>query len=185
VLILSLMMFWWTPTPRYWYTPEQIVQLLKATPIEREVDKALGAPTARAPGLARERELGPGSLLVFTDRYSGFPSLFWNRDFSSRVLYLRSGPDFLGRAARAGATWIFLNERDPIITFARAPGSGWQEIGQLNWINGGITFRRLPGGPRPVPAPPKAPPAPPPPPPAIKPASPPPPPKVWRVRPAL
>jgi hypothetical protein len=157
VLLMSIMMFWWTPPPRWWFTPSQLVTLAKASPVEREVDRDLGAPTVRGPGLARERELGPGTLLVFSDRYSGYPSIFWNREFSNRILYLRMGPDFLARAARAGATWIFVLEPG-IQAQARAPGSGWEEVGPLNGINGGgLAFRRVP-----VTAPPKAPPPPPP-----------------------
>jgi hypothetical protein len=179
VLLMSIMMFWWTPPPRWWFTPEQLLKLAQVSPVEREVDRALGAPTVREPGLARERELGPGTLLVFSDRYSGFPSIFWNRSFSNRVLYLRMGPDFLARAARAGASWIFVLEPG-IIAQARAPGSGWQEVGPLNGINGGgLAFRRIPvTAPPKTPAPPaKAPPAPPilgpVPPPTLGPAPPP------------
>jgi hypothetical protein len=161
VLIMSIMMFWWTPVPRWWYTPEQLLKLAKATAVEREVDRDLGAPTMRVPGLARERELGPGSLLVFSDRYSGYPSIFWNRWFSNRVLYLRMGPDLLARATRAGASWIFVAEPG-IIAQARAPRSGWQEVGPLNGLNGGgLAFRRVPVPPLPnvPPAPPKVAPA--------------------------
>jgi hypothetical protein len=170
-LIMSMMMFWWTPEPRWWYTPAQLVKLAKASPIEREVDRDLGAPTWRIAGLARERELGPGSLLVFNERYSGFPSIFWNRSFSNRIAYLRLGPDFLARAMRAGATWVYLNDAGSIGQ-ARVPGSGWQEVGPLNGINGGgLVFRRIP-----VVAPPKVPPPPSRPPP---PRAPPPPPKPF------
>jgi len=173
VLIMSIMIIWWTPTPRWWYTPAQLLKLAEASPAEREVDPDLGAPTVRATGLARERELGPGKLLVFSDRYCGFPSIFWNRDFTSRIQYLRTAPDFLTRAARAGATWIHVLE-PATIAQARAPGSGWQELGPINNINHGCTvFRRVPAPP----APPKAPPAPPPKaPPAPPPAAPAPPP---------
>ena len=157
VLVTSLMMFWWTPAPRWWYTPEQLAKLAKASPVEREVDNTLGAPTLRPAGLAREHELGPGSLLAFYERYSGFPSLFWNRRFSNRVIYLRGGPDFLVRAARAGATWVYLNDGGTI-NQARVPGLGWQEVGPLNAINGGgVVFRRVPvtGPPRVPPSPPQ------------------------------
>ncbi len=153
VLVMSIMMFWWTPPPRWWYTPEQLLKLASASPVEREVDSDLGAPTLRAAGLARERELGPGKLLVFGDRYNGFPSIFWNRDFTSRIAYVRTGPDYLTRAAKAGATWTYVLEPG-LIGLARAPGSGWQEVGPLNAINGGgLIFRRVP-----VTALPKAPP---------------------------
>jgi hypothetical protein len=161
-LIMSMMMIWWTPVPRWWYTPEQLVKLAKASPVEREVDRDLGAPTMRLAGLARERELGPGKLLVFNERYSGFPSIFWNRSFTSRIAYVRGGPDFLGRAARAGATWVYVND-GVNINLARAAGSGWQEVGPLNGINGGgLVFRRVPVTALPKASPPPpAPPAPP------------------------
>lgn len=144
VLVTSLMMFWWTPPPRWWYTPAQLATLAQASEVEREVASDLGAPTLRAVGLARERELGPGTVLVFNDRYGAFPSIFWNRSFTNRVEYLRSGPDFLARAARAGATWVYVGEPG-VAAQARVPGSGWQEVGPLNAINGGGTvFRRVP-----------------------------------------
>jgi hypothetical protein len=144
VLVTSLMMFWWTPPPRWWYTPDQLARAAHASPVEREVDNDLGAPTTRATGLARERELEAGTVLVFTDRYGGFPSILWNRHFSNRVLYLRTGADLLERARQAGATWLFLHDNDPSVVTARQPGSGWQEVGKLNPINGGLAFRRVP-----------------------------------------
>src|SRR6185369_12239900 len=120
----SVMMFWWTPAPRWWFTPEQLVALAQASPTAREVDHTLGAPTVVAAGLAREKELGPGTLLVFNEHYSGFPSLFWNSHFSNRVVYMHGGGDFLARAAKAGAKWVFLNDRDPLVGQARRPDSG-------------------------------------------------------------
>lgn len=175
VLVTSLMMFWWTPAPRWWYTPAQLAKLAQASEVEREVASDLGAPTLRASGLARERELGPGTLLVFNDRYSAFPSIFWNRQFTNRIEYLHSGPDFLARAARAGATWVYTAE-PAVAVQARVPGSGWQEVGPLNAINGGGTvFRRVP-----VVVPVKAPP---PRPPIVRPTAVPPPPVVYGPEP--
>jgi hypothetical protein len=157
VLVTSLMMFWWTPTTiRWWFTPEQLVKLAAAKPIEREVSRELGAPTLLDVGLAREKELKPGTLLVFNEQYSGYPSLFWNNTYSNRIQFMKSGSDFLTRAARAGATWVFLSDHDSALAQARAAGSGWQEVGVLNPINGGRAFRHVV-----VPPPPKAPPLPP------------------------
>lgn len=144
VLITSLMMFWWTPEPSYYTSPRRLAALMKASPLEREVDRDLGAPTIKEVGLAREKELKAGTLLVFNDHYAGYPSLFWNEHFSNRVKYIRaSGSAFLDRAAKEGATWVFLAATDPTLSTARAPGSGWQEIGELNpWIPG-FAFRRV------------------------------------------
>jgi hypothetical protein len=154
VLVTSLMMFWWTPVQRRWFfTPERLVRLIKATPLERELSRELGAPTVLTTAQAREKELTAGKLLVFNDQYEGFPSLFWNNHFSNRVMYLKGGPDFLTRAAGAGATWIFLDDRDAQARVARTPNSGWQEVGVLNAIKGGSAFRRIPVLPTPPTAP--------------------------------
>jgi hypothetical protein len=148
VLVTSLMMFYWAPPPHYWITPDRLLTLTRTPPVEREVNNLLGAPTVLAAGLAREKELTAGSLLVFNDMYGGFPSLFWNTRFSNRVQYLKSGPDFLTRAAGVNATWIFVDDRDSVLLkAARAPGSGWQEVGVLNVNRGGSAFRRAPMGP--------------------------------------
>lgn len=154
VLLTSVMMFWWTPLQRRWFfTPDRLVKLIETPPLERELSHELGAPTILATAEARERELKPGTLLVFNEQYEGFPSLFWNNTFSNRVLYMKSGADFLVRAAKAGATWVFLDDRDPQAKVARTPGSGWQEVGVLNAIRGGSAYRRLPVVPgQPAPA---------------------------------
>ncbi|HEX3698187.1 MAG TPA: hypothetical protein VH374_22640 [Polyangia bacterium] len=145
VLVTSLMMFWWTPVQRRWFfTPERLVRLIEASPLERELSRELGAPTVLTTAQVREKELTKGKLLVFNEQYDGFPSLFWNNTFSNRVQYLHGGPDFLTRAAAAGATWVFLDDRDQQAKVARAPGSGWQEVGVLNAIKGGSAYRRVP-----------------------------------------
>ena len=171
VLITSLMMIWWQPEPRYWAAPSRLVALAHRPPLERELDRDLGAPTELSVGLARENELTAGKLLVFDEHYAGFPSLFWNNTYSNRVRYLPGGPSFLARAAQAGATWILLTPGDSQMSAARAPGSGWQEVGQLNPI-ARVAFRRvavpLPVAP-PVPAPPPVAAPIPPPPPVVKP----------------
>lgn len=155
VLVTSLMMFWWTPLSRRWFfTPSRLVQLMKTPPLEREINRDLGAPTVFATAQGREKELTAGKLLVFNEHFGSFPSLFWNNTFSNRVQFIKDGSDFLTRAAQAGATWIFMEDTDAHIGAARAPASGWQEVGVLNAIRGGRAFRRIPIPPsRPKPRP--------------------------------
>jgi len=145
VVVTSLMMFWWQPEPRYYMSPTRLIALASRPAIERELDPSVGAPTSLAAGLAREQELTAGKLLVFDEHYSGYPSLFWNNTYSNRVRFMSGGPGFLARAAQAGATWIFLAPQDPQLAAARAPGSGWQEVGELNPIIPGFAFRRVAG----------------------------------------
>jgi hypothetical protein len=151
VLLTSIMMFWWTPEPRWWFTPERLVALARAPTLNRELDRELGAPTLLTVGLQREKELTTGKLLVFDEHYSGYPSLFWNHDFSSRVQFIHGGAGFLTRAKEAGATWISLSPQDPMLTEARLPSSGWQEVGELNPTVTGFAFRRVDHPPAPPP----------------------------------
>ncbi|HVZ75134.1 MAG TPA: hypothetical protein VHJ20_22280 [Polyangia bacterium] len=142
VLIMAVMMFWWTPEPHWWPTPARLAAAA-ATPFPaREHARTLGAAVDPTVAAAREQELTSGKLLVFDESYAGFPAVFWNDDYSNRVAYLPSGPDLLARAAGANATWIFLTDTDASLAKARAPGSGWREVGVLNAVNGGHAFRR-------------------------------------------
>jgi hypothetical protein len=143
VLVTSIMMFFWTPEPRYWLTPAELVAEARLPFPQRELVRPGKSATSLATGLARERELGPGSLLVFNERFGAFASLFWNLHYGNRVMYLPEGPDFLERAARAGATWIFVGDHDPLAVKAGAMGSGWQDVGVLNPLNGGHAYRRM------------------------------------------
>ena len=143
IIIASLMMFWWAPEPRYYMWPDRLVELAHAPPLARELDQSLGAPTGTTAAFAREKELGPGALMVFDEHYAGYPSLFWNNTYSNRIQYLRGGPEFLKRARAAGATWINLSPPDPMLSVARQPGSGWQEVGQLNAYVPSFAFRRV------------------------------------------
>ena len=160
VVVTSLMMFWWQPEPRWYFTPERLEALARAPALDREIDRDLGAPTLLDVGLAREKELKRGALLVFDEYYAGYPSLFWNTKFSNRVQYLHGGPTYLTRAAQAGATWVFMGVQDPQLAVARAPGSGWQEVGELNPIVPGFAFRHVVGAAPPPPPPPAPPPRP-------------------------
>jgi hypothetical protein len=158
VIVTSLMMFWWAPEPRYYFSPSRLLELAHASPIAREVDQNLGAPTATQGALAREKELKPGTLMVFDENYSASPSLFWNNTFSNRIKYIKGGAGFLTRAAEAGATWISLAPQDSNLALARGPGSGWQEVGLLNPYVTGYAFRRVgppPAPPKPAVTPPK------------------------------
>jgi hypothetical protein len=176
IIVTSLMMFWWTPAPSYYTSLPRLIELAHAPPLERELSRDVGAPTTLLVGLAREKELTAGKLLVFDENYSSFPSVFWNNTFSNRVKFIRGGSGFLTRAAQAGATWISLSPQDPVINQARAAGSGWQEVGLLNAYGPGYAFRRVePSAAAPKPA--VTPPAP-------KPAAVPPAPKPAAVPPA-
>jgi hypothetical protein len=150
-LLCAFIMLFWQPR-RWWYTPAEAVKLARTPYPEREVlpasgisprtDLGRGAAITREAGLAREKELGPGSLLLFGDNYGGFPALFWNNDFSNRVQYVPTA-ELLEKAKELDATWVYCAYGDPNRGALSAPGSGFEEITVFNVENWGTVFRRV------------------------------------------
>jgi hypothetical protein len=111
--------------------PRTALRMLAVPYPEREVTPAFGAPVEKEAGLARERELGPGAIVVYGDDQPQ-PAPLWNNAFSNRVLYVPSGDGFLARAEALGATWIFASERSTgLREELAAPGSRWERVGRL------------------------------------------------------
>jgi len=139
----------WVQPRWYWY-PHELVKLAKIRYPEREVTPASIAPglwltrgssVTKEVGLARERELGPGKIILFDEDYGNYPAHFWNNTFSNKAIYVPRD-QLLAEAERLGATWIFLSNGDPLHRQVRAPGSGWQEVGVINVESWGHVFRR-------------------------------------------
>lgn len=151
-ILCAFIMLFWPSHIRWWYTPTEAATLARIPYPEREVTPASrigestylgrGAAITREVGLARERELGPGSVLLFGDTYGSFPALFWNNDYSNRVLYVPTS-ELLAKAKELDATWVYCAYNDPNRAALLSPGSGYQEIGQFNVENWGTVFRRV------------------------------------------
>ena len=147
----TIIAFFWT-TPRWWYTPSELVTLAKVRYPDREVTPAAkispglglasGSPIPFDVGHAREKMLGKGDTLAFDDLDGSFIAVFWNNKYSNRVVYVPSGPDFLARVDQAKATWLYCHYADPSYATVRASGSGWTEIGPANVERWGALFRR-------------------------------------------
>jgi len=141
--ITNVAMWWWS-SPGWGPAgivegPADIVSLMKRPAIERAGTSPLHEP---AVALARERELGRGDLVIWTD--FSFPSLLWNERFSNVLLYhTPSDSDFLGFAERMNAKWIVVT--GSWIDAARARPEHWQEVGPAHRHHGPPTiFRRIP-----------------------------------------
>jgi hypothetical protein len=145
----SLTGLWWGM--RWWIPPSGLKKLASIPYPEREVtptsefapdsDPHTGSCVTREAGLARERELGPGSVLAFPDNFGNFMSLFWNDHFSNRIVYLHEAT-FLADAEAQNATWLYCNYSDPNYARLKEPGSHWEQVAPLNVENWGAVFRR-------------------------------------------
>ncbi|WP_394844356.1 hypothetical protein LZC95_45805 [Pendulispora brunnea] len=150
VTVGMIIAFFWTP--RWWYRPSELLELARIPYPAREFTPAAaisptlsltsGSAIPLETGLARERQLGPGAVLATGDNDGAIVGLFWNNDYSNKVVYVPSGPDFLARVEATGATWVFCGNADPIYSTLRAKDSGWTEVGASNVEHWGTFFRR-------------------------------------------
>ncbi len=154
VTVLAIISFFWT-TPRSWLRLSEALRFLRVPYPEREVTPAReigpelplwnGSAVTREVGLMREQELGPGAVLVFSEDYGSYMSLFWNNRFSNRVVYVPQTADFARAAHELDATWVYCSSADATCQArVSAPRSGWSRIGPLDVENRGIVYRRSP-----------------------------------------
>jgi hypothetical protein len=150
VFVGALVSQWWSP--HLWLWPSELSVFVKAPYPARElivakdvgptVDIRMGSPTVTETGMARERELGKDSVIVYDDYYGSFPTLFWNDRYDNKVVYVPIGPDWLSRAEQQNPTWAFMTYGDPSYSQMAAANSGWEQVGVLYVENWGVVFRR-------------------------------------------
>ena len=101
-----------------------------------------------AMGLARERELKPGTIVAFD--YLSFAGLLWNHRYSNQVVYLDDTEHPLEQARKLGATWIYTRPKSKLfdqLVESRADRErlgGYEHIGGLERTGVGQIFRYLP-----------------------------------------
>jgi len=143
--------FFWM-SPRNWLTPSETLAFAKLPFPLREVTPASdinptmpgqnGSPVTTVAGLAREKELAPGAIVAIPANYGIYMSLFWNNEFSNRVVYVPDAEDWLGELAKTDAIWTYCAMGDRICRLLTAPDSGWELIGPLDIERHGTVFRR-------------------------------------------
>ena len=135
----SLMVIVWeAPGWRGFPSARDLFALWKLDPPLREMTPELGGTVLRDPGVARERELVAGSMVLSDDFV--FPSVLWNNDYSNRVVYVRPNVDLAATADRLGATWIYAQDKGDM---ERVRDShAWEEIGPLYVERWGVAFTR-------------------------------------------
>ena len=117
-------------------------QVTPAAKISPALGLASGSPIVFETGRARERSLVKGTTLAFDDFAGVFVALFWNNDYSNRVVYVPSGPDYLARVEQTNATWLYCNSSDPVCATVRTDAR-WRQVGTLNVENWGTVFERV------------------------------------------
>ncbi|HEV3194407.1 MAG TPA: hypothetical protein VGY54_28115 [Polyangiaceae bacterium] len=144
-IIASLVSLWWAQPG--WGMDIQTALEFAKLPADRRAahapaEWAIDDPVAEA----RERELGPGAVLAFTDDVA-FPGQLWNENYSNRLEYVPTelGPQgALERLEQIHARWFTVGPQSALYSTIRAHPERWQEVGRATrTLNPPIAFRRV------------------------------------------
>jgi hypothetical protein len=145
-LVTHLLVAYWSK-PGWQYDTPAITQMLKSSARERAATSLL---LVKSTALARDRELGPGDQVVWSDDLP-FPSLLWNETFSNRLVY---GPSldanaYLDRAERIGAKWVVVGVGSLAAQRIIERSDRWQLVGGVHAHSQQpcYAYRRLPAKP--------------------------------------
>jgi hypothetical protein len=88
------------------------------------------APWAMAPevALARERDLAPGSVVLFSDDVA-FPSELFRERCDNRVVYVPPSADLATLVRELDPTWIVASDSEPLGSWVAARADEWERIG--------------------------------------------------------
>jgi hypothetical protein len=147
LITTAVVLLWWA-SPRWCMPLERAIDLFGTAVLERggvRLAEMLPEPKAVQ---ARETELLPGDIVVFTDSYAT-PALDWNERYTNRIVWVPSalGPEgVLARAAELGAKWITVTTGSPEYHLLRNRTDAWQEVGHLSTASPAhLAFRRWDG----------------------------------------
>lgn len=141
-LMMTLVPMFWTD----WFFGVDlpgISALVRHTPAERATMHF--APFQMPPETARvrERDLGPGDLLVFTQE-TAFPGVLWNHHMSNRVEHVpfKDAPSFLAALDRLQPKWVVVGASSGGRTALVGRASEWELVGPACKQDGTLAFRR-------------------------------------------
>jgi hypothetical protein len=141
-LLLTLVPMVWTG----WFfgvDGKGITALLRRSHAERASSYAGDFHLSPEVARARDRELGPGDLVIFTQE-TLFIGALWNDQLSNRVEYLerRDTHDFLDEIEKRHARWVVVGGPSALRAALMAPNSGWELVGPAGAPDKMVAFRK-------------------------------------------
>jgi hypothetical protein len=120
-----------------------IAALLRHSAAERATMNVAGFQMPSDVARARERELGPGDVAVFTQELA-FPGVLWNHRLSNRVEYVefKAAEAFLARVDELRAKWVVVGAHSPGRAALSARAEQWTLVGTAVRQDGTVVFRR-------------------------------------------
>jgi hypothetical protein len=141
---------WNWSQPGWQYDWAQLAALARMPAEERAATSQLNVKSTM---LARDRELGDGDVVVWSDDLP-FPSLLWNERMSNRLEYVPpgDGTSYVDEAERLGAKWLVVGVSSPAMAVVEARADRWQAVGSVHahpqgpctafrWIGGASSGR--------------------------------------------
>jgi hypothetical protein len=127
-------------SPRWIADPATMMKLAAAPPVLRQCSSLLGAPTWTDTCLAREREIGAGTVVAYDDLE--YVALLFNGAYSNRVEWIGDNPpNPLAVAESLGAQWVYTKAGHPMYG-ELMQSKRWTLIGPLEAERFGMVFRR-------------------------------------------
>ncbi len=144
-IIFSLVSLWWAQ-PGWGFDIQSALEFAKLRPDRRALHAAAEWSIDDPVAEARERELGPGAVLAFTDDVA-FPGQLWNEHYSNRLEYVPGelgGEGALERLDQIHARWFTVGPQSALYGTIRAHPERWQEVGRATrTASPPIAFRRV------------------------------------------
>ena len=144
-IITSLASLWWAQ-PGWGFDIPSALEFANLPPARRATHAAAEWSIDDPVAEARERELGPGAVVAFTDDVV-FPGHLWNEHYSNRLVYVPGelgAQGALDRLEQIHARWFTVGPQSELYATIRAHPERWQEIGRAcRTLNPPIAFRRV------------------------------------------
>ena len=143
-IVAFLINLWWAQ-PGWGFTVESALDFAKLPADERALHAAYGWSIADQVAEARERELGPGAVVAFTDDCT-FPGPLWNEHYTNRLEFVPAALGANGALARIEelhARWFVVGPESALYAVIRAHPERWQEIGLASRGFATTAFRRI------------------------------------------
>jgi hypothetical protein len=141
-LIMTIVPMFWTDW-LFGVDLPGIVALARHSPAERATMHFASFQMPPEVARARERDLGPGDLLVFTQEMA-FPGVLWNQSMSNRVEFIefRAAEAFLVELARRRPKWVVVGGNSEARTLLAGRPTEWELVGPACRQDGTVAFRR-------------------------------------------
>jgi hypothetical protein len=140
--VVNLMMITWARPVAWGFTLPQALAYARIPAAERAT--LYRATWAMSPSVAaaRERDLGPGALVLYSDVH--FPALLWNERFTNRIRWVATTGEDVGKLiGELDPAWIVGPPDSDLYRAASAATERWESIGEVADLDPApIVFRR-------------------------------------------